>query len=99
MSSFNFKSFEIIPYKKKYYIQLNYTIGLLEGICIQTRSESISFLLNISYNDYVNIALKKYDGEMDKKIEVCFTSLKNVNDFVDWLTSKMVLQKLKGSKD
>lgn len=99
MSSFNFKLIKVVKYGRKYYMQLHYQIGILDGICIQERSESISFLLDIPYCDYINVALKKYDAIMDKKIEVCFKSEKNANEFSDWLTSKMVLQKLKGSKD
>mgnify|MGYP001430206549 CR=1 FL=1 len=99
MSDINLKNIEIILHRKKYYVQLNYTISTFREICKNINSSDISFFLDIEYCDYINNALKNFDGVMDKHIQVCFTSLKNASDFANWLESKILMKKLINQKE
>lgn len=95
MDGFNLKEIGILQCKRRYYIELYYTIGCFKEISNISDAEHISFLLGIPYHKYINIAFKKFNATMGKDREIYFTSLKDINNFADYLDSFLVMDKLR----
>jgi dTDP-4-dehydrorhamnose reductase len=85
--------FRSIVYSGKFYIEVEKIWD--DGECsVYTFKDSIANIVNMTVEQYLEIMIKKYNGHLDKNLNVYFNTEKITKNAISYLESIVILNKL-----